>query len=138
MSTIPDTSQADDVGLEIRRQVDTDHRLITITLSGVMRDSDLSRLFGSVGGPDVESDFDLLVDLQYVNCRGISTQTISTMAMTPPVLASPARRAVVARTEVCFGLVRMYEMLRNTEYGGSVQVFRNLAEARHWMLGPAG
>ena len=56
------------------------------------------------------------------------------LASRSPVLAHSSRRAIVAPSDLGFGMARMYGALRE-ESGGGVRVFRDLDEARRWVSG---
>jgi hypothetical protein len=51
------------------------------------------------------------------------------------VFSPHSRRALVAGSDVAFGLARMFEMFRQSMGEEGIRVFRNLDEALDWVLG---
>ena len=81
--------------------------------------------------PDFDPSYNQLIDLRGViefaasaaEMRAISAYHRST---------EKSRRAMVAEKRSSFGMMRMYEMLREAE-PDQIKVFRDMAEARRWL-----
>ena len=76
--------------------------------------------------------FNQILDLADVTEFAVSSETIRTLARRTPLLPS-ARRAVVAKSDLVYGMVRMF--LSYSDVGPEQgQIFASVAEARRWLI----
>jgi hypothetical protein len=107
--------------------------VVYAVFSGDVSDADfLEHLRSLYADPRFDTSMPELVDLREVTSVSLSPDMISSSARSP--LHSPyARRAVVAPTDVLFGLARMYESYRGGLGEGQFRVFRTLLPALKWV-----
>lgn len=104
-------------------------KLLTVTLSGVVDDAD----FADEGFPDIPVGTREILDMSAATRAAVSGAEIRRVAERDQAWPNRVTQmAIVAPTEVAFGLARMYQTLADgmkTE----VKVFRDVAEARAWL-----
>ena len=81
--------------------------------------------------PNFESDFNQLFDARGVTSVELSGACVREIASIR-MFGEGSRRAFVAGTDVVFGMVRMFEMLRDDALD-EIRVFRNIDDARAWL-----
>jgi len=86
--------------------------------------------------PDFRPDHRQLWDLSGITKSNVAFDELSEMARID-IFAPTARRAVLARNDVSFGLARMFQMLRETKGETGIRVFRDRDEAMRWLDGGA-
>jgi len=125
--------------MPIAYEIEHGQRLVTATPHGVLVDADIFRYQQEVWSrPDVKG-YDELIDMTGVTeIEFLSTKRVAFLAdlsasMDPPALTS--KLAIIATTDLHFGLARMYETYRETARQGTkaVRVFRNRNEALQWL-----
>jgi hypothetical protein len=107
---------------------DEAQRLLTVTLSGVIRADDFHTTM-----PDVPEGSIELLDMSEAVSTEVTGPEIRKLAerdLTGPDRIT--RMAIVATTELGFGLARMYQTLSDS-MGTEVRVFRDRGEARRWL-----
>jgi hypothetical protein len=83
--------------------------------------------------PAFDPAFRLLADYRDVTRSDFNRENMLRIAANVPFHPS-SRRAFVARGRLGFGLARMFEGVSSyTPQGGTVRVFRDLAEAEAWL-----
>jgi len=82
--------------------------------------------------PGFEPDFDQLIDLRSATGGEVSTETLQILTSRPPAFARSSRRALVVRSDLGYGLSRMWEQMRSDE-AGEIRVFRDMDEAERWL-----
>lgn len=119
--------------MPISYQIDRKRRLVISRPHGVVRDADMiSHQEALAADPDFDPTFDQLIEPDGVTAFEASTATYRRLASSSPFRAG-SRRAVVAPTEMGYGLSRMFEM-RTESTGSLVCVFRTAEEARRWLF----
>ncbi len=107
--------------------------VIIVTVTGDLTDEGLFDMHRRLAGdPAVKPNFAALFDLRQANGVAVTTDGVRALADLPLVLSPESRRAVVVPTDLGFGMARMYGMRRGNQ-GGTVEVFRDFAEASHWI-----
>jgi hypothetical protein len=112
--------------------IDPARQLVRTRAWGVLSTTDLqdstSRLMVD---PRFEPRYRSLVDLREVT--GVSAD-MDALAQTAavPLFADGVQRAIVASSDVAFGVARMYAAFA-ARTGGEVQVFRELGDAKVWL-----
>jgi hypothetical protein len=112
-------------------RVDVERRLLVVVLAGVVTDRDLDRLSEEVrNDPSVDPAWPVLVDASTLNPSGITAETLRARASVPR--PNPVDVAIVAPTDVVFGLARMFQMVSEGR-GNHIEVFRYPGEALAWL-----
>ena len=75
-------------------------------------------------------DFHQLYDLRNLENHDATTTDLQRLAA-QSAFGAGSRRAFVVSKDVHFGMVRMFELMR--EGGDHIMVFRDMAEARRWL-----
>ena len=119
----------------VDREIDASNRVVTLAVSGELSDEGLLSLSAALRiAPEVEPDFGLLIDLRYAVGRNVTTKGVQELAWLPLVFFPDSRRAVVVPSDLGFGMARIYQSLRDEQPGGGIGVFRDLDEARRWVI----
>lgn len=119
--------------MRVAREIDSESRVVILTVSGKLTDQGLVGLYDEVRQADgVTPDFALLIDLRQADGHEVTTGAVASLAQRPLLLSGESRRAVVVPSEFGFGMARMYELLREAR-GGGFRVFRDFDEARRWL-----
>jgi len=115
-------------------KIDKERRLVMTTVSGVMNVADgLAHQKKLRNDPDFDPGFSQLMDFTHSTRIDLSREDIHRLAQTN--LFSPdSRRAILVRSDVAYGLARMFELLRDTMGEHGIRVFRDLDEALDWVL----
>ncbi len=118
--------------MPISYQIDKSLGLVFTTAQGALTRQDMLTYFqGLREDPDFNPSYDNLTDLRDLIEHPMSTGDIETISHYH-VFNQESRGAIVAEKDVSFGIVRMYEMLREAE-PDQIMVFRDMAEARRWL-----
>jgi hypothetical protein len=113
--------------------IDMQHPLVYTVFSGEVTDADLLEHLRSLyADPRFDSAMPELVDLREVTGVSVSPDMIPSSARWPLHWPS-AQRAVVAPTDLLFGLSRMYESYRGEAGDGQFKVFRAFPPALEWL-----
>ena len=83
--------------------------------------------------PDFDPSFSQILDFTQVTKVELGAEDVRKLAQTS-VFSPNARRAILAKTDLVFGLARMFEALRDAAGEKGIQVFRNLDDALEWVL----
>jgi hypothetical protein len=119
--------------MEVQRKIDATARVVTLTVTGELGDSDLPTLGDHLAqGSDLDVDYSLLIDLRQAHGQSVTSAGVYRLLEQPLVLSPSSRRAVVVASDLGFGMTRMYEMLRK-ERGGAPHVFRDFDQAWRWV-----
>ncbi len=112
-------------------------RVRTATYRGVITDASLLGAYeGLMSGPDYVPEHDSLVDLRSVTRFDVTAETLRVMIDRIAAQATGSRRprtALVAPTDVAYGLARMYELLSGPDAPRHYQVFRDMDDALRWL-----
>ena len=131
--------------LEIR--VEPTKRLRYAVARGRLTDRDLLEAWGdALADPSYDPALDSLVDMSEADSFEVTPEgaqrlaDVMVMCAKEPPPGTRPRVALVAPTDVAFGMARMYQSIRAS--GGAPsehRVFREMAEARAWLgLEPEG
>ncbi|MCL4301119.1 MAG: hypothetical protein KJ077_35635 [Anaerolineae bacterium] len=111
--------------------IDPQLRIVFSSLEGVVTDEEaLNHEERLCYDPHFEPDFSQLIDCRRVTEVRATNDFIRFIAVRSP-FSSKAHRAIVAGTDLVYGLARMYQMLRADEE--QIRVFRDMEEARRWL-----
>jgi hypothetical protein len=113
--------------------IDPVHRFVYTKLGGHVSDADLvEHQRALLADPRFDSSFCELVDLRDVTEVSVKSRMVKESAMWP-LHAIKARRAIVAPSDVLFGLSRMYQLYRGEVGEAHLGVFRTLEPALEWL-----
>jgi hypothetical protein len=122
--------------------VNTAERVRYSVFSGTINDKDLLDAYArSLQAPDFDPTLNGLVDaraVRRVDVTPAGLRHLADLIQTVDRLQLPTKVAIVAESDVAFGMARMYQSIRAD--GGAPsehRVFREMSEAREWLgLGP--
>ena len=121
--------------MSLEVSIDTEKRRVRTAWVGRIDGPDLLEADAAFRStPDVEPDFDQLIDLRRTEPGDVTTDAISSLASRPPFFSKSSRRAVVVRSDLGFGLSRMFEQMRG-DAAGEIRVFRDVESAEAWLDG---
>lgn len=107
--------------------IDRKARVVTTTLSGTFTDHDVAQLIDQLKqDPDYDPNFSELIDCTAVKENLVTQKTLSSEQPFSP----DARRAVVAPSNLNYGVSRMFQTLQANP---QIEIFRTLDEARVWL-----
>jgi hypothetical protein len=122
--------------MPVKYRIDVPLRTVFTTPFGTYTDQDARQHVEDLRNePDFESDFNQLFDasgVTSVELSGTCVREIASIRM----FGEGSRRAFVAGTDVVFGMIRMFEMLRD-DFPDQIRVFRDIDDARAWLGLPA-
>lgn len=128
--------------MPIEYHIDPEHDLLVSVASGDLQDEDLmdySRRL--LADEKTRRPRDELVDLRGIDSTdGITTDGVRRLAelwRSQYERLEGCRLALLAESDIGYGLARMYEMLRD-DGPDQIRVFREQDEAEAWLLAPAG
>lgn len=116
----------------LRYQLDTARRLVQVRGWGVISTTDLQDFTSYLlADPRFDGDFCSLTDLSEATGVSVDQRELTATAWMPLYNAG-ARRAIVAPSDLMYGMARLYAS--NAErVGQTVRVFRTLQEAEAWL-----
>jgi hypothetical protein len=119
--------------MPVRHSIDLGPPLVYTTFSGHVTDADLrEHLVALLADERFYPMMPELVDLTDVTDVSVTSAMVEASARW--LLHSPlARRAIVAPTDVLFGLSRMYQLYRDDLSGDTLKVFRTRERALEWL-----
>jgi hypothetical protein len=116
-----------------RYEIDELRQLVRVRLHGEVSNPDLLAADDALrGDPKFRRHFDQLVDMSDATEGVLSPEAIRELVGRPPLFATTSRRAIVARTDLGFGLARIFQARRGA-VAGEIEIFRSLARAELWL-----
>jgi len=107
--------------------------LVRVTGTGVVGLIDLKAVFGWLrDDPAFSGHLDSLWDFGRVETTDLDASSVRTLTRLPRLFDHGSRRAVVVRTDLGYGLTRMFQILGGRE-GEDFAIFRSLDEAEDWL-----
>jgi hypothetical protein len=125
--------------MPIAYEIDHRNRLVTATPHGRMSDADIFGYQHEVWGRTEVRGYDELFDLAEVReIEFVSSQRVTELAELAEQMDAPGirtRLAIVATSDLHFGLARMYQSQREMGADGTreVRVFRDRKSAEEWL-----
>ena len=120
--------------MAILYRIDPGQRLVEMHISGEINVAEVEENLGRlIADPAYRPEYNALVDLSESPTLFTSEQIRSLadyVRHRMPMASS--RRAVVVKTDVAFGLIRMYEAFTE-DLPRSFRVFRSLKDAQEWL-----
>ena len=125
--------------MPITHSILVQRRLVVTRLSGDIRDEEMLEAYRQLySDPRWSPGFHEIADFRTANMRQVSNEAVARVGQLSERMAKgiPFKTAVIAPTDLPFGLARMYEALA-AESPEEVTVFRDEASALAWLeLGP--
>lgn|GEM_PF-636591 len=107
--------------------IDRKARVVATVFSGKLTDSDVGELIEQLRkDPAYDPNFDELIDCSAVTENQVSQKTLGS----EQPFSISARRAVVAPSNVNYGVSRMFQTLQANPH---IEVFRTIEQARAWL-----
>jgi hypothetical protein len=114
-------------------EIDKEERMVVVTATGVCTLADVLRFREHLqADSNFDPSFSQLVDATAMTRAEVSPEQVRFLAEQSPFFGT-ARRALVAGSDIAFGLLRVYEIIRGLRGDTQVQVFRNRAAAMQWL-----
>lgn len=117
--------------------LDPANRVRTAQYTGIVDDTQLLQAYAALlADPDYDATVNDLVDLRGVARLEVSAEALRQLiSMYTPVdqLGVRTRLAVVAGSDLTFGMSRMYELLRGDGTPEEIRVFRSYDDAVAWL-----
>ena len=112
------------------------HRRVA-TFSGSVGDRELHEAYESLlHDATYDASVDDLIDLRAVTHMGVTGAGLHRLIALydeRPSTGHHTRAAIVAPTDVLYGVSRMFQTLRGDANPDEIEVFRTVAEAEHWL-----
>ena len=118
--------------MPMSHSINSEQRLVLCRAWDVLTSDDLHAHYRDIASdPAFRSDYRQLGDLRDVTSLTADTTSIVATASLP-VFDPGTRRALVATTDVTFGLARMFASYAE-DVGQLVRVFRDVSDAESWL-----
>ncbi|MCC7053122.1 MAG: hypothetical protein IT355_07620 [Gemmatimonadaceae bacterium] len=117
-------------------QLDTTLRRRTVTFSGPIGDRELLEAFEALLVPDYDASVDDLVDLSAVTHMGVTSAGLHRLLALYEERAETGhqtRNAIIAPTDVLYGVSRMFQALHGDDKPDLLEVFRSRDDAIRWL-----
>ena len=122
--------------MPIHYEIQPDQKVVYTTLKGELSEIELADYFMSlVSHPLFHPSFRVLVNTARIDSVAVTGEEIRAMSEATHDEAAKlggARVAIYAPSDVVYGMMRMYQTLRD-ESPYDIKVFRDLGEARRWL-----
>lgn len=114
-------------------ELDVDNRVVRIRLHGRIADADLVTADDELRAhPRFEPEFDEIIDISEATQEEVTAGVLRELASRPPLFGPSARRAIVVRNDLGYGLARIFQARRG-DVAGEIQIFRSRAHAELWL-----
>lgn len=115
-------------------EIDKQRRLVISTGSGrIILSEALAHQEKLRKDPGFDPSFSQVIDLTRITDFALEANDIRRLAQ-GTIFSRESRRAIIASSDLVYGLGRMYEILREIAGGDRIRVFRNFDEALDWIL----
>jgi hypothetical protein len=129
----------EDANHTITFTISLESRIRTAVYRGIVNDEQLLNAYAElIAAPDFDPALDDIVDLREANRLDISMEgflKLVNLLSQLDRLGFQTKVAIVASTEMAYGMGRMYELMRSTDENSSeeIRVFRDYDEALRWL-----
>ena len=114
-------------------RIDKERRLVMSTGTGALTKEDILGHMDRISkDPDFDPDFSQLVDFRQITGVEFGPEDVRQFAQRS-IYSSCARRAILVKDDLQFGLARMFEIYRELNGESGIRVFRTLDEAMDWI-----
>lgn len=118
--------------MPVTYRIDVENGVVVTAASGSPTAQDILACRATMAAdPDFSPDMKQLVDMTQLDKVLASSADLRQLAEADP-FSTGALRAIVAESDVTFGVGRMYELLVEKP-GAVVKVFRDISDARAWL-----
>jgi hypothetical protein len=116
-------------------EIDKERRLVTSTASGVLTLGEVwAHQKKLLQDPDFHPSFSQLMDLTQITKLELSSEDVRRVAGNG-IFSPNSRQAILASSNLVYGLARMFQILREMKGEEGIRVFRDRDEALAWVLG---
>lgn len=117
--------------------IDHARQLRTARFAGAITDRELLEAYERLlRDPSYRGDYDDLIDLREVTHMGVTSAGLHRLIALYDergAVETPTRNAIVAPTDVLYGVSRMFQTLRGEGLAAELEVFRSLDDAERWI-----
>ena len=114
--------------------IDKERRLVMTSGAGILTKEDIwGHMDRLSADPDFQPDFCQLVDFRHITDVQFGPEEVRQFAERD-IYSPKARRALLVKDDLHFGLARMFEIHRELRGETGIRVFRELDEALDWVL----
>ena len=115
-------------------KIDKERRLVLSSGAGALTKEDvLGHMQRLSNDPEFDPDFSQLVDFREITAVEFGPEDVRQFAERN-IYSPSARRAIVVKDDLQFGLARMFEIHRELHGETGIRVFRGLDEALDWIM----
>lgn len=115
-------------------RIDKERRLVLSSGVGSLTKEDILRHMNLLSlDPDFSADFCQLMDFRQITTVEFGPEEVREFAERN-IYSPKARRAILVKNDLEYGLARMFEILRETKGEPGIRVFRSLNEAMDWVV----
>jgi hypothetical protein len=115
-------------------KIDKERKLVLSSGTGVLTKEDiLGHMDRLSKDPDFDPDFSQLMDFRQITGVEFGPQDVRQFAERN-IFSPRARRAILVKDNLQFGLARMFEIHRELNGETGIRVFRTFDEAMDWIL----
>lgn len=115
-------------------KIDKGRRLVISTGEGRLTIDDILNHMDRIShDPDFDPEFSLLIDFTNVSAVDFGPEEVREFAKRT-IYSRHARRAILVKDDLQFGLARMFEIHRELNGEPGIRVCRSLEEAMEWIL----
>lgn len=120
--------------MPVSYEIDKERQLVICTVTGVCTAEDVLGFHKQIlNDSDFDPAFSQLMDGTGITRTDIEPSQMRTLADRSP-FSLTSRRALVAESDLGFGLLRVYEIVRGLKGDRQIRVFRTRAAALDWLL----
>jgi len=114
-------------------RIDKERRLVMSTGTGVLTKEDILGHMDRISkDPDFNPAFSQLADFRQITAVEFGPEEVRQFAQRS-IYSPRARRAILVKDDLQFGLARMFEIYRELNGESGIRVFRTLEEAMDWI-----
>jgi hypothetical protein len=115
-------------------KIDKERKLVLSSGTGVLtREDILGHMERLSNDPDFDPDFSQLADFRQITEVEFGPEDVRQFAERN-IYSSRARRAIVVKDDLQFGLARMFEIHRELNGETGIRVFRSFEDAMDWIV----
>lgn len=119
--------------MSIRYRIDKVRKLVLSTATGLLTQRDITEHRRALlRDPDFVPSFKQIFDFRGVTDSELTSTDIRERAESK-LFGDGSRRALVASSDLVFGMARMYQLLAADENSDEIRVFREMSDAVRWL-----
>jgi hypothetical protein len=119
-------------------KIDKERKLVMSTAAGVLTLSDgLAHQEKLLKDPDFSPNFSQLLDFTHATKIDLTAEDVRRLAQRT-IFSPDSRRSILVRSELGFGLARMFLIFREIQGEKGVRIFHDLDEALLWVFAEKG